>query len=94
MNRLLASGSQTVGACFSISPYNEYSGLIFFRIEWLDLLAVQGTLKSSLEPHFKSISSSVLSLLYGPAFISVYDYWKEYSFDYMDLCWHNDVSAF
>ena len=79
---------------FSIGPYNEYSGLIFFRIEWLDLLAVQGTLKSSLEPHFESISSSVLSLLYGPAFISVHDYWKEYSFDYMDLCWHNDVSAF
>ena len=48
MNRLLASGSQTVGACFSISPYNEYSGLIFFRFEWLDLLAVQGTLKSLL----------------------------------------------
>ena len=50
--------------------------------------------ESSLEPHFESISSSVLSLLYGPAFTSVHDYWKEDSFDYMDLCWHNDVSAF
>ena len=43
---------------FSISPSNEHSGLISFRIEWLDLLAVQGTLKSLLQPQFKSISSS------------------------------------
>ena len=40
---------------FSISPCNEYSGLISFRIDWLDLLAVQGTLKSSPTPQFKSI---------------------------------------
>ena len=47
---------------FSISPSNEYSGLISFRMDWLDLLAVQGTLESSPTPQFKSISSSVLSL--------------------------------
>ena len=53
---------------FSISPSYEYSGLIPFRMDWLDLLAVQGTLKSLLQqPLFKSINSSVLSLLYGPA---------------------------
>ena len=46
---------------FSISPSNEYSELISFRIDWFYLLAVQGTLKS-----FKSISSSTFSLLYGP----------------------------
>ena len=51
---------------FSISPSSEYSGLISFRIEWFDLLAVQGTLKSLLQHQFKSINSSVLSLLYGP----------------------------
>ena len=45
---------------FNISPSNEYSGLIF-RMDWLDLLAVQGTLKSLLQPQFKSINSSVLS---------------------------------
>ena len=52
---------------FSISPSNEYSGLISFRMDWLDLLAVQGTLKeSSPAPQFEDINSSVLSLLYGP----------------------------
>ena len=42
---------------FNISPSNEYSGLISFRMDWLDLLAVQGTLKSSPTPQFKSINS-------------------------------------
>ena len=50
---------------FSINPSNEYSGLISFRMDWLDLLAVQGTLKSLLTPQFKSINSSVLRFLYG-----------------------------
>ena len=51
---------------FSISPYNEYSGLTSFRIDWFDLLAVQGALKSSSPASkFKSINFSVLSLLYG-----------------------------
>ena len=59
---------------FSISPSNEYSGLISFRIDWLDLLAVQRTLKSLLQPHkFKSINSSALSFLYSPTFTSIYD---------------------
>ena len=70
---------------FSFSPSNEYSGLIFFRIDWFDLLAVQGTLKSSPAPQLKSISVLALSLLYGPAVTYVYDYWKNHSFDYMDL---------
>ena len=53
---------------FTIHPSNEYSGFISFRIDWLDLLAVQGTLKkeSSPTPQFKSISSLVLSFLYSP----------------------------
>jgi len=61
---------------FSISPSNEYSGLISFRMDWLDLLAVHGTLKSSPTPQFKSINSMALSFLYGPALTSIYDYWK------------------
>ena len=76
---------------FSISPSNEYSRLISFRIDWLDLLAVQG---SSLTPQFKSINSSVLSFLYGPTFTSIHDYWKNHSFDYTDLCQQNDVFDF
>ena len=49
---------------------------------------------SSPMPQFKSINSSVLSLLYGPALISVRDYWKNHSFDYTQLCWQSNVSAF
>ena len=68
------------------SPFKEYSGLISFRIDWSDLLAVQGTLKSLLQPQFKSISSTALSLLYGPTPTFVHDYWKNHIFDYTDLC--------
>ena len=61
---------------FSISSSDEYSGLISFRINWFDLLAVQGTLRSLLQHHSsKSVSSLVLSLYYDPALTSVYDYW-------------------
>ena len=71
---------------FSISPSNEHPGLISFRMDWLDLLVVQGTLKSLLPtPQFKSINSSMLSLLYGSTFTSVHDYWKNHSFDDTDL---------
>jgi len=78
---------------FSISPSNEYSGLISFRIDWFDFLAVWGTLKS-IAPQFKSISSLVFSLLYGLTLTFIHDYWKNHSFDCMDLCWQSDVSAF
>ena len=65
---------------FSISPANEYSGLIFFRMDWLDLLAVQGTLKFAPTSQFKSINSSALSLLYSPTLTSIHDYWKNHIF--------------
>ena len=71
---------------FSVSPSNEYLGLISFRIDWLDLLAVQGTQESSLAPQFESINSLVFSLLYGPTLTIIHDYWKNHSFDWMDLC--------
>ena len=58
---------------FGISPSNEYSGLISFRMDWLDLLAVQGTLESSPTPQFKSINSMVLSFLYSPTLTSIHD---------------------
>ena len=79
---------------YSIRPFNEYSGLISFRIGWLDILGVQGTLKSSPAPQFKSVNSLALSLLYRLALTSVYDCWKSHSFDYMNLCGQNGVSAF
>ena len=57
---------------FNISPSNEYSELISFRIDWFDLLAVQGTFKSlSSTPQFESINFSVLSLLYSPTLTSI-----------------------
>ena len=62
---------------FSISPSNEYSGLISFRIDWFDLSAVQETLNlSSLAPQFESISSLMLSLLYSPTLTSIHVDWK------------------
>ena len=67
---------------FSISPFKEYSGLISFMIDWFDLLAVQGTLKSSsLTPQFKSINSSVLSFIYSATLTSIHDCWKNHSSD-------------
>ena len=67
---------------FSISPSNEYSGLIYFRMDWLDLLAVQGTLKSLLQHcKFKNISSLVLNFPYDPTLTSIHDSWKTHSFD-------------
>ena len=51
---------------FSISPSNEYSGLISFRMDWLDLPSVQGTLKSLLHTQLKNINSLALSFLYTP----------------------------
>ena len=66
---------------FNISPSNEYSGLTSFRMDWLDLLAVQGTPKSLLQHHIKSINSSALSFLYSPTLIAIHDYWKNHSLD-------------
>ena len=66
---------------FNISPFNEYSRLISFRKDWLDLLAVQGTLKSLLQHHIQSINSLMLSFLYSPTLTSTHDYWKNHSFD-------------
>ena len=69
---------------FSISPASEYSGLISFRIVRLDLLAVQGTLKSLLQNHSSKASILWLSFLYSPNLTSIHDYWK--IFDQRDLC--------
>ena len=77
---------------FSISPSSEYSGLISFRMDWLDLLAVQGTLKSLLQHH-----SSKTSILWYSAFFTVqlsHPYMKNHSFEETDLCRQRDVSAF
>ena len=87
---------------FNISPSNEYSVLISFRIDLFDLLAVQRTLQSLLQHH--SSKASILqcsaffivpfSFLYSPTLTSIHDYWKNHSLDKTDLCWQSNVSAF
>ena len=67
------------GFGFSTSPSSEYSGLSSFRIDWFDLLAVQGTLKSLLQHH--SPKTSILQCS-GPTLTSVHDYCKSHGFDY------------
>ena len=59
---------------FSINPSNEHPGLICFRMDWLDLLAIQGTLKSFPKPHFKNINSLVLSFLHSSTLTSIHDH--------------------
>ena len=66
---------------FSISPSKEHPGPISFRMDWLDLLAVQGTQESSPTPQFKSINSLVLSFLHSPTLTSIHDHWKNHSLD-------------
>ena len=66
---------------FSISPSNEYSGLISFRMDRLDLPAVQGTLKSLLQHHSSKASIPQHSAFFSPPLTSIHDYWKNHSFD-------------
>ena len=96
MSQFFASGDQNFWSfSFSFGPSNEYSGLMSFKMDRLDLLAVQGTLKSVLQHH-----SSKASILWRSAFFtvqlytSIHDYWKNHSFGYTDLWWQSDASAF
>ena len=78
---------------FSISPSNEYSGLISFRMHWFDLLEVQGLSRVFSSTTVLKHEFLGLSLLYGPTLTSVHVYWKSHSFDYKNLCWQSDVSV-
>ena len=75
-----------------ISPSKEHSGLISFRIG--SPCSPRDSQESSPTPPFKSITTQVLSFLYGPTLISICDYWENHSFDQMDLCQQSNVSAF
>ena len=66
MSQLFASGGQSIGFSFNISPSDKHPGLISFRMDWLDLLAVQGTLKNLLQHH-----NSKASILQRSAFFIV-----------------------
>ena len=75
------SGPKYWSFSFSISPSNQYSGLISFRMDWLDLLAVQGTLKSLLQHHSSKHQFFSTQLSFSPTFTSIHDYWKNHSLD-------------
>ena len=83
MSQFFTSSPKYWSFSFNISPSNEYSGLISFKMDWLDLLAIQprDPQESSPTPQFKSISSSVLSFLYSPTPTSIHDYCKNHSLD-------------
>ena len=79
---------------FRISLSNEYLGLISFRIDWLDLLAVQGTLKSLLQHHSSKASILLCSAFFRVQLSYPHNYWKNHRFDRTDLCWQSYISAF
>ena len=82
MSQLFAWGGQSTGvsALASVFPMNTQDWSPF-RMDWLDLLEVQGTQESSPTPQFKSINSSVLSLLHSPTLTSIHDHRKNHSLD-------------
>ena len=88
-----ASGGQSMGtsASASVLPMNIQGWLLLWLSGWISL---QSKGSRVFSPQFKSITSSMLSFLYGPTLTSVYDYWKNHSFDYMDICWQSNVAAF
>ena len=79
---------------FSNSPSNEYSGLIFFRINWFDLPAAHRTCKSLLGHHYLKPSFFGVQLpLWSNSHTSIHDCWKNHSFDYIDLCQQSNQDA-
>ena len=91
MSWLFAWGGQSIGASASASvlPMNIQD---WFPLGLTRLISLSQ--ESSPAPQFESVSSSVLGLLYGPTLTSIHGSWENHSFDYVDLCQQNDVSAF
>ena len=79
---------------FNISPSNEHPGLISFRMDRLDLLLSKGLSRVFSNTTVQSINSLALGFLYSPTLKSIHDFWKNHNFDYVDLCWQSNVSAF
>ena len=92
MSQHFLSGGQSIGVSASVLPM-KIQGWFPLRLVWSPC-SPRDSQESSLAPQFESISSSALSLLYSSTLTSIHDYWKNYSFDYADLCQQSDVSAF
>ena len=95
VSQLFKSGSQNIGASALAPalPMNIW-GWLPLGLTGLISLQSNGLSRVLSRPQFESIISLALSLLYGPTLMSMYDYWKKHSFDYMDLCQQSDMSAF
>ena len=95
MSWLFTSGSQSIGlsASASVLPMKIQD---WFLQDWQvgSPCSPRDSQESSLTPQFNSIKSSALSLLHGPTLTSIHDYWKNNSFDNMDLCQQSDVLLF
>ena len=91
MSQLFAPGGQSIGASVLFFLINIQ---VWFPLGLTGLILQFKGLSRVFFNTFKSISSSALSLLYGPTLTSTHDYWKDHSFDYMDFCWQSNVSAF
>ena len=85
MSQFFTSGGQRIGvsASTSVLPMNTQDWSPLGWTTWISLES-KGLSESSPTPQFKSIDSSVLSFLYNPTLISIHEYWKKHSFDYMD----------
>ena len=95
MSWLFASGGQNIGASVSASALlMNMQGWFPLGLTALISLLSKDSQESSPAPQFESINSFVFNLFYSPTLTSVHDYWKNYSFDYADLCWQNNVFAF
>jgi len=95
MSRLFTSCGQSIRASALASVLLE-NIQDWSPLGWTGLISYspRDSQESSPTPQFKSINSSVFSLPYGPTLTSIYDYWKNYGFDYTDLCWQSNVSGF
>ena len=96
MSQFFASVSRSIGASASASvlPMNIQDWFPLGLTGLISSQSGQGTLKSLLQHHRSEASILQLTFPHGPAQTSIHDYWKNHSFDYMDLCWQSNVSAF
>ena len=95
MSQFFTWGGQSIGvsALASVLPMNSQD---WSPLEWTGWISLQskGLSRVFSNTQFKSINSSALSLLHSPTLTSIHGYWKNHSFDCMDLCWQSNVSAF
>ena len=92
MSQLFPSGGQSIGTSASALPMNIKDYLPEYRLVWSPCCP-RNSQESSLALQFKSINSLALSLLYSSTLTSIHDYWKNHSFDYINLWWQSSVSA-